>query len=132
MGFVTGGLEILAQQRHRPAVKLSRGDDGRGPRCEGEHGGMQGSHARGGRQAGLSAFELGHRFLEHVAVGVRVAPVVVARTLALRDRVVVVEVGVHVHRGGTQVGRQWASRSEIAAGVHGARWLLHRSFVRPA
>ena len=58
MCLVTGGLEILAQQRHRPAVKLTRGDDGGWPRRQSKHCGVQRGHSRGCGDTSFGAFEL--------------------------------------------------------------------------
>jgi hypothetical protein len=80
----------------------------------------------------FASLEVGHGSLEHVAVAVGVAAVIVAWALALRHGVVVVEFGVDVHRGGAQIRRQGAARCQVAAGVHRARGPLHRSFERPA
>jgi hypothetical protein len=100
VGLVAGGLEVLPEQVHRSAVQLASGDDGHGLRSEGEDREVECRHPARGRQSCFCALELGHRALEHLPVLVRVASVVVAGSLAARDRVIVVEVVVDVHRRG--------------------------------
>ena len=106
MRLVAGGLEVLPQQVHRPPVQLAGGHDGRRLRRKGKDREIQGRHAARGRQACLGALQLGHRALEHLSVLVGVAPVVVPAALAARDRVVVVEVVVDVHRRGADGRRE--------------------------
>ena len=130
--LITRGLEVLAQQRGGAAVQLPGGDDSRRPGDKGEDRAVQRRHPRCGRHTHLSSFELGDGTLEHLAVGVGIPSVVVARLLAAGDGIVVGQVGEHVDRGRAQVGRQRTASPQLAARVDGARGGLHLSAVRPA
>jgi len=130
--LVPGGLEVHSQQRRGPAVQLTRRHDRRRSWGQGEDRCVESRHARRHRDTRLGSFELGDGPLQEFAIAVGVAAVVVAVALAAHHRLVVVEIGEHVHGGRAQLRCEGASGLQFAARVNGKRGRLHRSLVRPA
>ena len=125
LGLIAGGLEVLAQKGCGAAVELARRHDRRRLRDEREDGPVQRRHPGCGGHACVRPLQLGDRSLEHLAVAVRVAAVVVAGPLAARDGVVIVEIGEHMHRRGAEVWRERAPSPQVAARVHSPRSRFH-------
>ena len=121
---VSGRLEVLAQHGRGSPVQLSRRDDRRRLRRQGKDRSVQGGHAGGCCDPCVRSFELGDGPLQHLAVLVRVAAVVMTWSLATHDGVVVLEVGEDVDRRGAQVGREGTAGFQVSAGVDCARGRL--------
>src|SRR5438105_1021237 len=124
MDLVTGRLEILAQQRGRTAVELPSRHDRRGFRSQGKDREMKRGHARRTAESGLAALEIGDGALQHLAIAVRIAPVIVTGSFAAHYCVVVVKVGVHMDSSRAEVWRERTAGRQLAARVYRARCRL--------
>jgi len=125
VGLIPGGFEVLTDQREGASVQLARGQDCDRLRRQRQDRHMQRRHPGRGGDAGLRALQLGHRLLQHRAVAVGVSAVVMPGAVSAGDGVVVIEVGVHVHRRRAQVRRERTPGNQFAAGVYRPRCLFH-------